>query len=150
MQNRMASLRAWGIAARTRGAHRSRMPHPHHALLAAIAVLAAACQTPRAPAAPPTRAPVASQGRLIWLGGPTAILERDGLRVMTDPMLGHHGPRAFVLPRHPSTGATDAPIARYTDPPAVALAPLDAVILSHGHNDHFDRPRATRCPRTRS
>jgi L-ascorbate metabolism protein UlaG (beta-lactamase superfamily) len=78
-------------------------------------------------------------GRLSWLGGPTAILERRGIRLMTDPMLGPHEPRAFTLPIHPSTGERDAPVARYTDPPSRPLPPLDVVILSHGHNDHFDR-----------
>lgn len=84
-------------------------------------------------------ATTADPGRLSWLGGPTAILERRGIRLMTDPMLGPREPRAFTLPIHPSTGERDAPVARYTDPPPGPLPPLDVVILSHGHNDHFDR-----------
>ncbi|MCY1014952.1 MBL fold metallo-hydrolase [Pyxidicoccus sp. MSG2] len=68
-------------------------------------------------------------GTLRWFGGPTVLLERDGLRLLTDPMLGSRGPRAFVLPKHPSTGAPDAEVARYVDPPDMDLGRLDAVIL---------------------
>lgn len=80
----------------------------------------------------------AAGGRLQWRGGPTAILERDGLRLLTDPVLGPRGPAVFVLPRHPSTGVENAPIARYTDPPAEPLGRLDVILLSHNHADHFD------------
>ncbi|MGK3961672.1 MBL fold metallo-hydrolase [Sorangium sp. So ce118] len=82
--------------------------------------------------------PDAAGGRLQWRGGPTAILERDGLRLLTDPVLGPRGPAAFVLPRHPSTGVENAPVARYTDPPAEPLGRLDLILLSHNHADHFD------------
>jgi L-ascorbate metabolism protein UlaG (beta-lactamase superfamily) len=88
-----------------------------------------------------------SGGRLVWLGGPTAILERGGLRLLTDPMLGPRAKVAFTLPRHPSTGEENGPVARYTDPPAVPLGRLDAVVLSHGHNDHFDRAAREKIPR---
>ncbi|MET0342829.1 MAG: MBL fold metallo-hydrolase [Polyangiales bacterium] len=81
---------------------------------------------------------------LHWLGGPTALLSRGDFRVLTDPMLGPRGERAFVLPKHPSSGVLEAPIARYTAPPAVALRGLDAILISHTHNDHFDaEARAT-------
>lgn len=101
----------------------------------AVGLLLAACASPARREAP-ARAP--SGGRLVWLGGPTALLERGGFRLLTDPMLGPRSPRAFTLPRHPSTGEPNAVFARYTDPPAVSLTPLDAVILSHAHNDHID------------
>jgi L-ascorbate metabolism protein UlaG (beta-lactamase superfamily) len=88
-------------------------------------------------------APPASAGkgvlRLEWRGGPTAILDKGGHRLITDPMLSPRGPAAFVLPKHPSTGALNAEVARYTDPPATALGSLSLIILSHDHNDHFDR-----------
>src|SRR4051812_15028767 len=51
--------------------------------------------------------------RVRWLGGPTATLERGGLRVLTDPMLGPRGDNAFTLPKHPSSGALNALVARY-------------------------------------
>ncbi|WP_437662069.1 MBL fold metallo-hydrolase [Sorangium sp. So ce1182] len=103
----------------------------------------ASAGAPPASAGSPAGAPVeahtdASGGRLQWRGGPTAILERDGLRLLTDPVLGPRGPAVFVLPRHPSTGVENAPIARYTDPPAEPLGRLDLILLSHNHADHFD------------
>lgn len=76
--------------------------------------------------------------RIEWRGGPTAILEKGGLRVLTDPMLSLRGPAAFVLPKHPSTGAPDAKSARYTEPPAHPLGELSLIIPSHNHADHFD------------
>jgi N-acyl-phosphatidylethanolamine-hydrolysing phospholipase D len=76
--------------------------------------------------------------RVRWLGGPTATLERGGLRVLTDPMLGPRAEVAFTLPKHPSTGALNAPVARYTAPPPFAATGLTAILISHTHNDHFD------------
>jgi N-acyl-phosphatidylethanolamine-hydrolysing phospholipase D len=73
-----------------------------------------------------------------WLGGPTGILRYAKTTVLIDPMLGPRGPDAFVLPQHPSTGAPNAHISRYTATPHPALADLDLIILSHPHNDHFD------------
>jgi L-ascorbate metabolism protein UlaG (beta-lactamase superfamily) len=84
---------------------------------------------------------------LSWWGGPTALLERDGFRVLTDPMLGGRGKEAFFLPKHPSTGAVHAPVARYTDPPERELGVLDAVLLSHGHADHWDDAARARLPK---
>lgn len=95
-----------------------------------VLLLGAACgtETPEAPVA----------ARVQWRGGPTVLVERDGFRLLTDPMLGPREREAFVLPRHPSTGVENAPVARYTEPPAEPLGTLDLVILSHGHADHWD------------
>ncbi|WP_437933473.1 MBL fold metallo-hydrolase [Sorangium sp. So ce341] len=138
-----------------RPARPPRTPPARAAALAAplLALLLAACAPANradasappaaasAGAGPSAGAPAAadaSSGRLQWRGGPTAILERDGLRLLTDPVLGPRGPAAFVLPKHPSTGVENAPVARYTDPPAEPLGRLDVILLSHNHNDHFD------------
>jgi L-ascorbate metabolism protein UlaG (beta-lactamase superfamily) len=89
-----------------------------------------------------TNASVASlpeaRGTLEWIGGPTALLERGGLKVITDPMLGPRGPNAFVLPKHPSSGVPNASIARYLAPPPYSLEGLNAILISHTHNDHVD------------
>jgi L-ascorbate metabolism protein UlaG (beta-lactamase superfamily) len=85
--------------------------------------------------------------RLTWWGGPTTLLEREGFRVLTDPMLGGRSKESFFLPKHPSTGVVHAPVARYTDPPQHALGVLDAVLLSHGHADHFDDAARARLPK---
>lgn len=76
--------------------------------------------------------------RVRWLGGPTATLERAGLRVLTDPMLGPRADNAFTLPKHPSSGALNAPIARYTVAQPLDTHGLTAILISHTHNDHFD------------
>jgi len=107
---------------------------------------------------PPSSGATASQGasgggaplganRLSWWGGPTALLEREGFRILTDPMLGGRSKESFFLPKHPSTGAVHAAIARYTDPPSWELGALDAVLLSHGHADHFDDTARARLPK---
>ncbi|MFT3699318.1 MAG: MBL fold metallo-hydrolase [Kofleriaceae bacterium] len=72
-----------------------------------------------------------------WLGGPTGILRHAAATFLIDPMLGPRGPDAFVLPQHPSTGAANARIARYTRQPH-SIGEVDAIVLSHPHNDHFD------------
>ncbi|MDB4989258.1 MAG: hypothetical protein JWN04_4436 [Myxococcaceae bacterium] len=82
-----------------------------------------------------------------WLGGPTALIERGGLRVITDPMLGPRGPQAFVLPKHPSSGQPDAAISRYTAPPPADLAHLDAILISHTHADHVDATAKAQLPK---
>jgi L-ascorbate metabolism protein UlaG (beta-lactamase superfamily) len=67
--------------------------------------------------------------RITCVGGPTALLELDGLRLLTDPTFDPAG--------------SDYPTPLYTlhkmsGPalPADAIAPVDAVLLSHDH--HFD------------
>jgi L-ascorbate metabolism protein UlaG (beta-lactamase superfamily) len=66
---------------------------------------------------------------LTYVGGPTALLEWGGLRLLTDPTFD---PAGTAYP-------TAAYTLRKTLGPAVAaaaLAPIDAVLLSHDH--HFD------------
>jgi L-ascorbate metabolism protein UlaG (beta-lactamase superfamily) len=86
----------------------------------------------------------ASGPRITYVGGPTALLEWGGLRLLTDPTFDPLG--------------TEYPTAAYslrkTQAPALlpdALAPFDAVLLSHDHHfdnlDHAGRallPRAAR------
>ena len=69
--------------------------------------------------------------RVTWLGHSTLLVEIDGVRVLIDPVWGNRvSPMAFAGPR------------RFHPPPAAlaALPPLDAVIVSHDHYDHLDRP----------
>jgi L-ascorbate metabolism protein UlaG (beta-lactamase superfamily) len=69
--------------------------------------------------------------RVTWLGHSTLLLEIDGARILTDPVWGERAsPLPFAGPRrfHPPPVAIDA------------LPPLDAVIVSHDHYDHLDRP----------
>ncbi len=62
--------------------------------------------------------------RLTFLGHSTVLVDVDGVRVLTDPLLGHLA--AGAIRRHV---------------PAVlpaALVGLTAVFISHGHLDHLD------------
>ncbi len=75
--------------------------------------------------------PAESGLRVTWLGHSTLMVEIDGARILTDPVWGQRAsPMAFAGPKR-------------FHPPAVPLAslpPIDAVIVSHDHYDHLDRP----------
>src|SRR5712691_1849001 len=61
--------------------------------------------------------------RITWLGHATVLVEIDGLRLLTDPLLGAGlGPLRRV-------GATPDPR---------AIGEIDAILVSHAHPDHFD------------
>ena len=63
-------------------------------------------------------------GRLAWFGHSTVLVELDGVRVLTDPVLrrrvGHLRRAAAVRPE--------------------AIAPVDLILISHVHWDHLDLP----------
>jgi L-ascorbate metabolism protein UlaG (beta-lactamase superfamily) len=60
--------------------------------------------------------------RLTWVGHSTVLVELDGVRLLTDPVLR---PRVMHL--------------RRVAPRPAPLGPLDAVLVSHAHWDHLDR-----------
>jgi L-ascorbate metabolism protein UlaG (beta-lactamase superfamily) len=73
--------------------------------------------------------------RVIWLGHSSVLIEIDGYRVLTDPVVSDRaspfsaiGPKRF----HPS------PI------PLAALTGIDAVVHSHSHYDHLDEATTKR------
>jgi L-ascorbate metabolism protein UlaG (beta-lactamase superfamily) len=67
-------------------------------------------------------------GRLRWLGHSTVLIELDGVRLLTDPLLRR---RVLHLRR---AAALDLG----------GLSDLDAVLLSHVHYDHLDIPSLRR------
>ena len=73
---------------------------------------------------------VSVSGRLIWLGHSTVVLELDGARLVTDPVLRR---RVAHLRR---------------DAPALTPERPDAVLLSHLHYDHLDKPSLARLGRS--
>ncbi len=61
---------------------------------------------------------------LTYVGHATVLIEIDGVRILTDPVL-----RARI-----------GPLRRRGPTPVVAdLNPIDVVLISHAHPDHFDR-----------
>lgn len=69
--------------------------------------------------------------RVTRLGHSTLLIEIDGVRILTDPVWSSRvSPLAFAGPK------------RFHPPPVplAALPPLDVVLVSHDHYDHFDRP----------
>src|SRR3954467_11915451 len=65
------------------------------------------------------------------IGGPTALIEIDGFRLLTDPTFD--APGAYQLP-HVKLEKTIGPALK-----ADAIGPIDAVLLSHDqHSDNLD------------
>ena len=87
----------------------------------------AAPATPRAPTSP-QRA-----GSLQFIGNATTIIRYGDLTLLTDPNFLHRGQRAYL-----GNGLTSK---RLQDPALRVdeLPPLDAILLSHLHGDHWDR-----------
>jgi L-ascorbate metabolism protein UlaG (beta-lactamase superfamily) len=62
-------------------------------------------------------------GTLAYIGHATTLLELDGTRLLTDPLL-----------------RTRVGHLRRVAPPPKALPEIDAVLISHAHHDHLDLP----------
>src|SRR3954454_15961237 len=72
---------------------------------------------------------------ITWLGHASVLLELDGVRLLTDPVLRDRvGPLVRV-------GAASA---------AAETERIDAILLSHLHADHADAPSLRRLPRASS
>jgi L-ascorbate metabolism protein UlaG (beta-lactamase superfamily) len=65
-----------------------------------------------------------NRGRLTWIGHSTVLVDLDGVRILTDPLL-----RTRV-----------AHLRRTTPVDAKGLRGVDAVLISHVHYDHLDLP----------
>ncbi len=82
-------------------------------------------------AASPAQRRGPERGRLTFLGHSTVLLEVDDLRILTDPVL-----RSGL-----------GPVRRHTRAVLPELfADLDAVFISHGHQDHLDLPSLRAIP----
>jgi L-ascorbate metabolism protein UlaG (beta-lactamase superfamily) len=74
------------------------------------------------------RAPASRELRAIWFGHASVLVELDGVRIMTDPVLSDV---VSPIPIGPTR----------MHPPPIALRDLtgiDAVVISHDHYDHLD------------
>ncbi len=72
-------------------------------------------------------------GRLTFIGNATVLLEWGELRVLTDPNFIHRHEQVSVAPGVNTTRLHD-PAIEIED-----LPPIDLVVLSHFHGDHFDQ-----------
>ncbi len=74
-----------------------------------------------------------AQGSILFIGTATVLLRYAGFTILTDPNFLHQGDHV-----HLGGGLTSA---RLTNPAIEmdALPPIDFVLLSHLHEDHFDR-----------
>ena len=75
----------------------------------------------------------ASMGSIFFVGNATVILRYAGFTILTDPNFLHKGDHVHLGYGLRSTRTTN---------PALELAdlpPIDLVVLSHLHEDHFDR-----------
>ncbi len=104
---------------------------------------AAAQPQPSLILAPATAPPGPGLGSVQFIGTATVLLRYRGLTILTDPNFLHKGDHVHL--------GYGLQAQRLTDPAMElgALPPLDLVILSHLHEDHFDKlvqqqlPRAT-------
>ncbi|MFI7633483.1 MBL fold metallo-hydrolase [Nonomuraea sp. NPDC049400] len=73
------------------------------------------------------------KGSLQFIGNATTLIRYNGLTLLTDPNFLHQGQRAYL-----GYGLSTR---RLTDPAMEIedLPPLDGVVLSHLHGDHWDR-----------
>lgn len=81
----------------------------------------------------PTNAGDGDNASLFFIGTATTILEWEGLRILTDPNFLHAGDHVHLGPGVSATRQTN---------PAIdinELPRIDAILLSHYHEDHFDR-----------
>jgi L-ascorbate metabolism protein UlaG (beta-lactamase superfamily) len=80
--------------------------------------------------------PRAGAGRILFIGTATTLIQAAGFTILTDPNFLHRGDRAYLR-----MGLTTK---RLTEPALSIgeLPPLDFVVLSHHHGDHFDRVAA--------
>lgn len=70
---------------------------------------------------------------VVWIGHSTVLLRLGHRFILTDPNLGG---AIYVMPRVTPASVT-----------AEQLPPIQLVLLSHLHPDHFDRPTMKRLPR---
>lgn len=89
----------------------------------------------------PRSEPSMDAGELTFIGTATVLLRYGGFTVLTDPNFLHQGEHA------PLGGGLRS--RRLTEPAlgVADLPPLDVIVLSHHHGDHFDQRAASELPK---
>lgn len=87
----------------------------------------------RVPERRPRVTPGAGDIAVTFIGHATVLIELDGVRIVTDPVLSE---RLFILRRIVAPGL-----------PHGGLGDLDLVLVSHGHHDHLDLRTHRRLPK---
>ena len=94
--------------------------------------------TPAPPGPPPPGKVGRGRLRVTFVNHATVLVQMDGLNILTDPIWSERAsPVAWIGPRR-----VRPPGIRFED-----LPPIDVVILSHNHYDHFDTPTLRRLER---
>ena len=111
----------------------------------ALVTAAPPSSTDRTLSLPADAAAAAAQdqnGSVTFIGTATVLIRYGGLTILTDPNFLHKGDHVQL-----GYGLTSE---RLTEPamPIEALPPVDLVILSHFHGDHFDQLVQEKLPRT--
>lgn len=76
------------------------------------------------------KTPPVSGLRITWVGHSSLLIEVDGVRLLTDP----------VWSKRASFSQSFGPKRFFAPPLALSeLPPIDAIIISHDHYDHFDK-----------
>src|ERR1700753_1324233 len=73
-----------------------------------------------------------AEGRVYFIGNATTLIRFGGLTILTDPAFLHKGEHVYLGP---------GILARREVEPACQipdLPPIDLIVLSHYHGDHFD------------
>lgn len=81
----------------------------------------------------PSAEPAEGDGSILFIGTATTLIRYQGLTILTDPNFLHRGEQVHLGYGMHSTRLTD---------PAIdfdELPPVDFVLLSHLHEDHFDK-----------
>ncbi|KAK4121522.1 Metallo-hydrolase/oxidoreductase [Parathielavia appendiculata] len=89
---------------------------------------------PTVPPIPGSSEPSEQEGAVYFIGNATTVISYGSLRFLTDPNFLHAGDHVHLGP-----GVTSQRLKDPAVPDLGSLPPVDSVLLSHYHEDHFDR-----------
>lgn len=75
-----------------------------------------------------------NSNRIVYIGHATVLIQLDNLNIITDPMFSEH--IGYFARRYVESGI------KFEN-----LPPIDAILISHEHPDHLDKPSLKRFPK---